>query len=358
MADEGTDSSQKTEEPTAKKLRDARDRGQVASSREINHWFMLLAATILLLVLAPSMMGNLARTMTKFIERPEALPADPAGLYTMFSETLSEVGFALLPATAVFVLAALASGLMQNGFLASLDRIQPKLEKISIAKGFGRLFSLKAVIELLKGIVKIAIVGAVAIIIIVPEFKGMDELVTLPAIVFLGELQSISVRLVIAILTVMTVIAALDVLYQRFEHTKSMRMSRHEIKEELKQTEGDPHVKAKMRQIRMERARKRMMAAVPGADVVITNPTHYAVALAYKPDDMAVPRLVAKGADLVAQRIRKVAEENDIAIVENPPLARALFAGVDIDGEVPEEHYKAVAEIISYVFRLKGWKPA
>ncbi|MHA1114018.1 MAG: EscU/YscU/HrcU family type III secretion system export apparatus switch protein, partial [Alphaproteobacteria bacterium] len=158
-------------------------------------------------------------------------------------------------------------------------------------------------------------------------------------------------------LAVVSVIAALDYLYQRYEFTKSMRMSRQDLKDELKQTEGDPHVKARLRQIRMERARRRMMAAVPDADVVITNPTHFAVALVYDTETMAAPRLTAKGADRIALRIREVAEDNEVPIVENPPLARALYAGVDLDAEVPPEHYKAVAEVIGYIMRLRGELP-
>jgi flagellar biosynthetic protein FlhB len=160
--------------------------------------------------------------------------------------------------------------------------------------------------------------------------------------------------MLVGVCAIITVIAGIDFMYQKFEFQKSMRMSKQEIKDEMKQSEGDPMIKARLRQLRTERARKRMMAAVPDADVVITNPTHYAVALKYDIDEMPAPRLVAKGVDSIAQRMRKVAEENDVAIVENPPLARALHAGVQIDQDIPETHYKAVAEVIGYVWRLKG----
>jgi len=353
MADD-TDSSQKTEEPTPKKLEDVRRRGQVPSSREINHWFMLLAASIIVVALAPGMSGDIARSLLKFVERPDVLPADPAGLAHLLNGMIGELAVALLPAVAVLLIAALAAGFLQTGFLIAGDRIQPKLEKISLTKGVKRLFSLKAIAEFVKGLIKIAIVGAVATVVLLPEFDGLSQIATLEAAALMALLQSLSARLIIAILAVMTVVAGLDFLYQRFEHLKGMRMSRQEIKDELKQTEGDPQVKARLRQIRIERARKRMMAAVPEADVVITNPTHYAVALVYKPTAMAAPRLVAKGVDHMAQRIRDVAEEHDVPVVENPPLARALYAGVDIDAEIPPQHYRAVAEIIGYVFQLKG----
>ena len=355
---EDDDKSQKTEEPTPKKLREAREKGQVASSREINHWFMLLAASIIFVVLAPAMMADIFKSLAIFVERPDTLSTDTRGLSDVLETMFGDVALALLPATLILVLAALASGFLQNGFLISFERVQPKLEKISLIKGFQRLFSLKAVVEFTKGILKIAIVGTVAALVLLPEFDEIGQYSTIPMIAFLNELQSLAAKLLISVLAVMTVIAGIDLLYQRFEYIKDMRMSRHEIREELKQTEGDPHVKARMRQIRTERARRRMMAAVPDADVVITNPTHFAVALVYKPEEMSAPRLVAKGADHMANRIRTLAEEHDVPIVSNPPLARALYAGVELDEEIPQEHYRAVAEIISYVFGKKGWSPA
>ena len=174
----------------------------------------------------------------------------------------------------------------------------------------------------------------------------------------LSYLHGLIGRLLIGVLAIITVIAALDFLYQKFEHLKQMRMSRQEIKDELKQTEGDPIIKQRLRQIRHDRARKRMMAAVPEASVVITNPTHFAVALKYEMDEMSAPVLIAKGVDHLAYRIREIAREAGIPIVENPPLAQALHAGVEVDDVIPPEHYKAVAEIIGYVFRLKGKMPA
>ena len=170
----------------------------------------------------------------------------------------------------------------------------------------------------------------------------------------LEEIQTLVVRLLIGAAAIMAVIAVADYIYQKYEHIKQLKMSRQEIRDEHKQSEGDPHVKARLRQIRHERARQRMMSAVPQADVVVTNPTHFAVALKYDTETMAAPVVVAKGVDNVAFRIREVADENDVPIVENPPLARALFGGVELDQQIPEEHYQAVAQIISYVYRLKG----
>jgi flagellar biosynthetic protein FlhB len=190
-----------------------------------------------------------------------------------------------------------------------------------------------------------------------PEWRILPNLTSFEGEQVLNLLLSLSMRVLIGVLSVMTVIAALDFLYQRQQHTKQLRMSRQELRDEYKQTEGDPMIKARLRQIRMERARKRMMAAVPEADVVVTNPTHFAVALKYDPERMQAPILVAKGADSMALRIREIAKEHNVPIVQNPPLSRALYNGVDLDQEVPAEHYKAVAEIIGYVMRLKGKLP-
>jgi len=354
---EGTDDSQKTEEPTQRRLEEARRKGQVPMSREVNHWFMILAATLITVMLAPSALGGVVRAMRKFIAQPDAIPTDPANLANLLQATAGEIGLVLALPVALLLAAAAAPGLIQAGPMFSPDRIQPKLEKISLAKGLKRLFSLKSFAEFVKGIAKLAIVGAVAAALFWPVFGEAELYVSLEAPALMDLLRSLAGKMLIGVLAVVSVIAALDYMYQRFEFTKSMRMSRQDLKDELKQTEGDPHVKARLRQIRMERARRRMMAAVPDADVVITNPTHFAVALAYDVETMAAPRLTAKGADRVALRIREVAEAHDVPIVENPPLARALHAGVELDAEIPPEHYKAVAEVIGYVMRLRGAPP-
>ncbi|HEX7005772.1 MAG TPA: flagellar biosynthesis protein FlhB, partial [Alphaproteobacteria bacterium] len=292
--------------------------------------------------------------MRRFFEAPDLMPVDAGGLRLVLGDLLGDLALAFLPLFLLFIIAAAAPGLLQSGFLISPERIQPKLEKISVTKGFGRLFSLRSIAEFGKGVLKIAIVGTVATLLLVPHIEKIHQMQTLAVPDLMIVIQDLAVRLLLGVLAIMTVVAAVDFLYQRFEFLKSMRMTRQEIRDELKQTEGDPMVKGRLRQIRMERARRRMMANVPKADVVITNPTHFAVALSYKPDEMAAPRVVAKGADLVAARIREVAEEHDIPVVQNPPVARALFATVDLDQEIPAEHYRAVAEIIGYVFRLKG----
>ena len=223
-----------------------------------------------------------------------------------------------------------------------------------MAKGFKRLFSLRAIIEFVKGLLKISIITVVLIAVLLPDFDDLGKLVIFDITATLAVLRDESLKLLAAVLFVLAIIAIADFVYQRWEHARNLRMTKQEVKDEFKQTEGDPQIKGKIRQLRSERARKRMMAAVPQADAVITNPTHYAVALSYNQETMQAPIVTAKGSDHLALRIRQIAEENDVPVVENPPLAQALYHGVDIDQEVPQQHYRAVAEVISYVFSLRG----
>ena len=357
MAEESQDPSQKTEEPTQKRIEDARKKGQVASSREVNHWFMILAATVAMMMVLPGMMERLRGLLVKFIGQPHQMPTDFNSLHDMLIELVGAVGMVLLPLTVLLIAAALLAGLVQNGLMFAPDQLKPKFEKISMLKGVKRLFSSRSLIEFLKGVLKLVIVAAVAVMLMTPEFDRLEEISSQSIAASLALLHGLAVKLLIGVLAIVSLIAALDLLYQRMMHTKQMRMSRQEIKDELKQTEGDPLVRGRLRQIRRERAQKRMMAAVPQATVVVTNPTHFAVALKYDIDEMPAPMVVAKGADHVARRIREIAEENDVPILQNPPLAQALHAGVEIGEEVPEQHYKAVAEIISYVLKLKGRLP-
>jgi len=221
-------------------------------------------------------------------------------------------------------------------------------------KGVKKLFSIQSVMNLLKGFAKLAIVGMIIGLVIWPKRTAIPQLAELQVSQMTFILLDWVTLVLVAVVAVMAIIAGLDYLFQYFQYMKKLRMTKQEVKDESKQSEGDPMVKGRLRQLRMEKARQRMMAAVPNADVVITNPTHFAVALEYNGTSMEAPKLTAKGVDAVAFRIRKVAEENKITIMENPPLARALYAGVEIDQEIPPEHYKAVAEVISYVMKLKG----
>lgn len=358
MAEQTTDQSQKTEEPTQKKLDDSRNKGQVATSREVSNWFMILAGTIIVAMIAPSMSSNIKGVMHKFLATPHAIPVEVGNLADIIGSTATEIGFIMILPVLLLLVAAFASTMVQNGLVVALDRIKPKMERASPLAGAKRLFSLKSLVEFVKGIAKISIVATVATMLMLPSFEGLEQLVKMEMSSAADVLHALVSKLLFGVLAVVTIIAAIDFLYQRFEHMKQMRMSRQEIKDEHKQSEGDPMVKQRLRQIRQERARQRTVAAVPDASVLITNPTHFAVALKYEMDDMAAPVLLAKGQDFIALKMREVAEEHGIPIVENPPVARALYANVEVDEEIPQEHFKAVAEIIGYVFRLNGKMPS
>ncbi len=356
MAEE-QDQSQRTEEPTHKKLEDARKKGEAPSSKEVNNWVMLMAGAVIVIALAPSLALDLAQTLIPFLEQPHRMSVTAADASEATLSLILAVGIALGPPIALLFAAALGSGLVQRGLMFSAEPIKPKLEKISPLRGVKRLFSAPALIEFVKAVVKLLVVTAVAAAVVWGDRGLLTQLPAMEPAALTNTLHELLTHLLIAVCAIVAFIAAGDFLYQRLHFLKRMRMSRQEIRDELKQTEGDPHVRARLKQLRAERARQRMMAAVPEADVVITNPTHYAVALKYEMMSMEAPKLVAKGVDAVAERIKETAEANEVPVVENPPLARALFAAVDIGEEVPVEHYKAVAEIIGYVWRLKGKMP-
>ena len=354
--DDSTDQSQKTEDPTPRRLEEARKRGQVISSREINNWMLFFTATILVVVSGPQLMSNIKNLLRNFLAKSYAIPTDQVGLTKVLQELVFSLsGEILLPLLCLAFAGALAS-FLQTGPIFTTHPITPELSKISIMKGFSRLFSARSVVELVKGIIKLILVSIAAVMVLMPYFTGVEHYVGLDLARTLTEMQTLFVKMMIAVLSVLFFLAILDYMFQRHEFMKNLRMSKQDIKEEFKQTEGDPHIKGKLRQLREEKARQRMMQAVPEADVVITNPTHYAVALKYDTKEMDAPMMVAKGVDLVAERIKQVAKENDVPVVENPTLARALYGSMEIDQVIPREHFKAVAEVISYVFKLKGKK--
>ena len=354
MSEGGDDDAQKTEEPTQHKLDEAQKKGQVVSSREINHFFVILSLAIVLGWLLPDVLVDTQRVLERFIVSPEDIPFDESSLKDVFVETSIAILGIIAGPVAIIMVLALAGGGLQNKFLFATERIKPKFEKINPFKGAKKLFSMKSIVEFIKGLIKITLVGAVAVMAIWPEMGRLETLPTYEIEQVMLLMQGLASDILIGVCSVLFLIAIFDYVYQRFDFMKSMRMSKQEIRDEYKQQEGDPHIKSKLKQIRAEKAKQRMMANVPKADVIITNPTHYAVALTYETGLMQAPILIAKGVDNVAFRIRDVAKENDIPIVENPPLARALHASVELDQEIPYEHYKAVAEVIGYVYRLKG----
>lgn len=349
---EQQDQDDRTEEPTQRKLEEAINKGNVAKSQEISTLFVLGGFALATMLAAPSSAGILVEGLTAFLRNPHQVPGDGAGILAAARQAGLVMIAALAVPFVVFILAGLMGAGLQHRPLWATEMLLPKLERISPLSGFKRIFGAEALVNFLKGLFKIAIVGTLAAIVLWGERARMEELVTLDPRLMAPVISAIALKLLAAIIALFFFVAVADAIYQRFAWLKRQRMSRREIKEEFKQSEGSPEIRAKQRQIRMERARRRMMEAVPTATVVITNPTHYAVALKYEPG-MAAPVCVAKGVDALALRIRERAREHDVPIVENPPLARALHASVELDAQIPVDHYAAVAEVIGYVLRLR-----
>ena len=352
---ESEDDSSKTEEPSQKKLEEAKKKGQTISSREISHFFMILALTFFVLTVAPFTGTQGLDLLAPFIVKPDTIPIDTGGEFSNVMRHVA-IGTVLLLALPwlLTILAAIAPSVVQKKWVFSAENMKPKLSKISPLAGFKRLFGLKAIVEFMKNLLKVTIIGTVAVLIALPYRDRIVGSMRTQKLEMLEFAQLITGKMLIGACIVLFLLSIFDYLYQRFMFMKQMRMSKQEVKDEYKQQEGDPHIKGKLRQIRRDKARKRMMAAVPNADVVITNPTHYAVALQYDPATMPAPKVLAKGTDAVALRIKDLAAEHKIVVLRNPPLARVLYDTTEIDEEIPFEHYQAVAKIIGYVYKLKG----
>lgn len=355
MAEE-QDQSEKTEDPSQRRLDEAIRRGDVVKSQEVNTWFVIGAATLALLAFSGSTGGALSATMRGLLAEAYAFPVDGYALAGLLRRVIWEVLGAVAIPFLLLALAALGGNLIQHRLVWSTESLMPKLSKISPGAGVKRLFSKQALANFIKGLIKLAVVGGVATALVWPQRHRLEALVATDADSILPVSRALVLQLLGGVVAVLAFIAGADYLFQYRQWFQRQKMSLRDLKDEYKDTEGDPKIKARIRQLRHARAKKRMMAAVPTATVVVTNPTHFAVALKYEAG-MAAPLCVAKGIDSVALKIREVAGQNNVPIVENPPLARTLHATVEVDDEIPPEHYKAVAEVISYVMRLKrAWR--
>ena len=353
MSDEKDKSSQ-TEEPTQKRLTEAHDHGDVVKSTEVSTFVVLAGGTLAIAIFGRSAAESLATMMRMFLEQPDRISLGGGDLQAMMGSILWHVAMILGPFFALMVAAGLGGNLIQHRPVFTFDRIKPDFSKLSLGSGLKRMFGVDGLSNLAKGLIKIAIVGIAIWTQVWPERVKLESVLDQSPAGVAGDMSHLLFKVLIAALAALAVIAAGDYFLQRLRFIQRNRMSKQEIKEEFRQTEGDPAVKAKIRQIRMERSRRRMIAAVPEATVIITNPTHFAVALKYESGQMAAPVCVAKGVDALALRIREVAKAHDVPIIENPPLARALHASVEIDQAIPAEHYKAVAQVIGYVMKLSG----
>jgi flagellar biosynthetic protein FlhB len=342
------DGEDRTEAASARRLQRARGEGNVPMSRELSALAVLATTALVLLIAAPWLATALGQRMMLFISDAHRL--DPvAGLRT--------ATFALLACAAPFVLASLLSGaaavLLQTGFLINLSALLPDLGRLSPKRGLSRIAGVNTLLEAGKSVAKIGIVawaGWHALSAMLPDLPR--AMLWTPATLAGQALHEI-LQVMIFMLAAQAVITTLDMLWTRFKHARDLRMSRHDLRDEQRESDGDPQVKGKLKRLRAQRSRSRMMAAVPKATVVLTNPTHYAVALAYDRGAGGAPRVVAKGVDEVATRIRALATLSRVPVIANPPLARALYQ-VELDNEIPAEHYRTVAEIIAYVWRLRG----
>lgn len=351
MADEND--FERTEPASARRLEQAREEGQVARSQELNTFVLLASVALSIWLLG----GPLLSGMTGLMRSGLTLEATDGFRAEQMINLLGRHGasgfMTVAPILLAAFVAALVAPMLLNGWLFTLAPLQPNFSRLNPLNGLGRIFSIHGAIELAKAIAKVLIVGGVAALVIWNSLDAVVSLAQEPT----GSAATHAARLVgwTLLLTVggMVLIVALDVPYQLWNHYRKLRMSRAELKREAKETEGDPHIKARIRSLQREAARKRMMAEVPKADVVVTNPTHYSVALSYKENSMRAPRVVAKGQDLTALRIREIAREHEVPIIEIPPLARALYRHAELEDEIPETLYTAVAEVLAYVFQLR-----
>jgi flagellar biosynthetic protein FlhB len=350
MADEN-ESASRTEEPTPRRLEQAREKGDVAKTTELPQLASLAASCGVLAVAGGWMCRNLASQLLPFLAHPDAISIEGRGGVAVARYALG----AALPTMLIVLLAAGAAGaagnLMQTGLMFTPDKLKPDFKKLSPMQGFKRLFGLDGLIQFVKSLIKVAVTALLAWWMVKPHFRELQQLATLDVAAILPFLADVLKRLVFAIMALMLVVTGADWFVQRQRFMARMRMSKEELKEEFKNTEGDPHVKARQKQLRAERARRRMMQAVPKATVVVMNPTHYAVALKYVQGEDEAPLCVAKGLDAIALKIREVAEENKVPVIEDPPLARALYASVEIDEMIPPAHYEAVAKIIGFILK-------
>ncbi|WP_277981667.1 EscU/YscU/HrcU family type III secretion system export apparatus switch protein [Sphingomonas phyllosphaerae] len=350
MAD--AEQSQKTEEPTDRRLEEARRRGERAVTGEVRHAAIAAAALTLTGTVGAMVAMHLARLFVRLWGAAQDYPLEPRDAPAFARGFLAETGWALAPIAAVLVVAALLAAVIQARPSLSWTRVAPRWSKVSPGAGFKRMFGTRGLVEFLKTLAKSCFVAVIAFAGLWPHVVAFDQLVDAAP----DALLHAAVGLVAALLRWTTIalvaLALADAVYQRRAFLRGLRMTRQEVMDEHKDSEGDPRFKARRRAIALQRARRRMIAAVKQSTVVVTNPTHYAVALKYEVGDQHAPLVVAKGVDALAQRIREAAQENGVPIVESPPLARALFASAELDRPIPVDHYAAVAEIIAYVVRL------
>jgi flagellar biosynthetic protein FlhB len=347
-----SDSEDKTEDPTPKKLEDARKKGDLALAPETKHAAMFVAGLAVMGGAGTYTIQRLGTLLVRLWGGADQYRMDPIGAQAFMTGVFGQIGYALAPILGMLFGLAVLGGLLQGRPTLSWNRVAPKFSKLNPVSGFKRMFGARAFVEFAKTLAKMTIVCGITASIVWPKAVGIAALVGADPLQIGAAASTLVHQMLQSVAMLVCALALFDIVWQRRSFMKRMRMSIQEIKDEHKESDGDPKIKAKIRQMQMQKAKRRMMAAVPTASVIVTNPTHYAVALKYDHGSMAAPVVVAKGVDALALKIREVAGKAGVPIVENRPLARALYASAEIDRPIPTEHYKAVAEVISYVLRL------
>lgn len=344
---------ERTEAPTDKRRSEAREKGNVAKSSEINSTLVLFVGIVMLKFCSPWMYRLIVEFMQSIFQMISHPRCDMAFFMALLIKATIFLFYLCLPVCAAIVVIGLIANIVQVGFLFTLQPLVPNLSKLDLISGTKRLFSLRSVVEMVKDVAKLILIGCIAFFTIKAEFgRFLGLWSTTPGAIWVFML-SVSFTIVFRIALVLLVISILDLFYQRYEYEKQLKMTKQEVKEEHKQMEGDPQIKSRVRSLQKEMARRRMMQEVPKATVVVTNPTFIAIALRYEPEEMQTPRVVAKGKRIMAEQIKKIAAAAGVPIIEDKPLARAMFDKVEIGDEVPVEFFTAVAEVLAYVFRLK-----
>ena len=351
MAD---NSEEKTEAPSDKRRHEAREKGNVAKSTEINSVMVLITGIVVLKITGPWIINELGNGIIEFIKTISDPVFSDEKLIHLIHKALILLLKTTLPTVGAILLSGIVANIVQVGFMFTLKPLEPKIEKINPLSGFKRLFSLRSIVETAKNIAKLLVIGIVAFNTLENEFDNMLMLSDASVSTIFSFTMGVAYKIIMRIALVLLIIAILDYAYQRYDHEKKLKMSKQELKEERKQLDGDPQVKSRIKALQREMARRRMMEKVPEATVVITNPTHLAIALKYEPQRSDAPVVVAKGKRMIAMKIKNLAKDNNVPVVEDKPLARAMYDKVDIGLPIPMEFFAAVAEILAYVFRLKN----
>lgn len=345
---------EKTEKATPKKRQESRQKGQVAKSHELPGAFILFFCFLSFIIFGSFMKDRLFKLLTGTVNEYLLTDVTMSNIMPMFNHLLTEIFLILAPVFIVTVLVAVLGNYMQIGFLLSGDGLKMKFSKINPLEGAKRLFSLRALVDLFKTLLKLLLIGFLVYSSLWGERENLLNMAQLPMDSLLKYVANLTVMLGVKIGVALIILAIFDYMYQRYDYEKNLRMSKQDIKDEYKKSEGDPLIKGKIKEKQRRMALQRMMQDVPKADVVITNPTHFAVAIKYETGKMEAPRVLAKGTDFVALKIREIAKENGIITMENRPLARALYDQVEIGQSIPAELFQAVAEVLAYVYRVKG----